>query len=110
MMTIPQRGMIKSENPDDKLSILTRSVIERDCIRYVREADEAALDALRTVSWFVDCGDDDFLLDCNTEFYRAMRNAHIPCQLRVRDGSHNWEYWHTALYQCLPFASRAFMK
>ena len=109
LMTIPQRGMIKSENPDDKLSILTRSVIERDCIRYVREADEAALDALRTVSWFVDCGDDDFLLDRNIEFYQAMRDAGVPCQFRVRDGGHVWEYWHSALYICLPYVSRIYM-
>ena len=55
-----------------------------------------------------DCGDDDFLFDCNLDFYQAMRRAHIPCQLRVRDGGHTWEYWHSALYEALPFVSRVF--
>lgn len=31
-----------------------------------------------------------------------MRNAGIPCQFRVRDGGHTSEYWHSALYMCLP--------
>ena len=44
------------------------------------------------------------------EFYQAMRNARIPCQFRVRDGGHDWEYWHTALYECLPFVTRNFGK
>ena len=39
-----------------------------------------------------------------------MRAAGLPCELRVRDGGHTWEYWHTALYTSLPFASRNFCK
>ena len=31
-------------------------------------------------------------------------------QFRVRDGAHDWEYWHSALYQCLPFVTRIFGK
>ncbi|MDL2265830.1 esterase family protein, partial [Parabacteroides sp. OttesenSCG-928-G21] len=65
---------------------------------------------LRSVVWYVDCGDDDFLLDRNIEFLQAMKAAQIPLQFRVRDGGHTWEYWHSALYTCLPFASRNFGK
>lgn len=108
LMSIPQRGMIKPRTPDDKMAILTQSVIDHDCTRYVREAQKSTLDTLRTVSWFVDCGDDDFLLDRNIEFYQAMRDAGVPCQFRVRDGGHVWEYWHSALYICLPYVSRIF--
>ncbi len=84
------------------MAVLTRSVQEHSCIRYVAEADVARKAQLRTVQWFVDCGDDDFLLDRNIEFFQAMRNAGIPCQFRVRDGGHTSEYWHSALYMCLP--------
>ena len=42
--------------------------------------------------------------------FQAMRNAGIPCQFRVRDGGHTSEYWHSALYMCLPFVSRSFAK
>jgi len=62
------------------------------------------------VQWFVDCGDDDFLLDRNIEFVQAMHRQGIPCEFRVRDGAHNSEYWHTALYTCLPFVTRCFGK
>lgn len=110
LMSIPEQGAARFENPDDKLAILTRSVIENSAIDYVVKADEQTKAALRSVAWFVDCGDDDFLLDRNIEFFQAMRNAGIPCQFRVRDGGHDWEYWHSALYTCLSFVSRAFNK
>ena len=100
----------KDPDPTNKMAVLTRSVQEHSCIRYVAEADDARKAQLRTVQWFVDCGDDDFLLDRNIEFFQAMRNAGIPCQFRVRDGGHTSEYWHSALYMCLPFVSRNFAK
>ena len=77
-------------------------------MKYITESNEERKTKLRSVVWFVDCGDDDFLLDRNIEFYRAMRGANIPCQFRVRDGGHTWEYWHSALYICLPFVSRIY--
>lgn len=108
LMSIPEIGAAKFDDPNGKLAKLTRSVINRSCVDYVLKADEQTKASLRSIAWYVDCGDDDFLLDRNIEFYQAMRNAGIPCQFRVRDGGHVWEYWHTALYQCLPFASRNF--
>ena len=110
LMNIPVSGEAAGKDPDptNKVAVLTRSVQEHSCIKYVLEAYEARKAALRTVQWFVDCGDDDFLLDRNIEFFQAMRNAGIPCQFRVRDGGHTGEYWHSALYMCLPFVSRCF--
>jgi S-formylglutathione hydrolase FrmB len=112
LMNIPVSGEEVGKDPDptNKMAVLTRSVQEHSCIRYVAEADVARKAQLRTVQWFVDCGDDDFLLDRNIEFFQAMRNAGIPCQFRVRDGGHTSEYWHSALYMCLPFVSRSFAK
>lgn len=110
LMDIPQDGAVPSQSPDDKIARLTRSVQQNSCVRYVAEADDARRDALRTVRWYVDCGDDDFLLPRNIEFIQAMHAAHIPVEFRVRDGGHDCEYWHTALYTCLPFVSRAFTR
>lgn len=112
LMNIPVSGEEVGRDPDptNKMAVLTHSVQEHSCIRYVAEADVARKAQLRTVQWFVDCGDDDFLLDRNIEFFQAMRNAGIPCQFRVRDGGHTSEYWHSALYMCLPFVSRCFAK
>ncbi len=108
LMNIPAGAERVSSDPADKFAVLTRSVIEHSCVKYVEEADEARKERLRTVRWFVDCGDDDFLLDRNIEFTQAMRKAQIPCEFRVRDGGHTSEYWHSALYTCLPFVARCF--
>ena len=55
------------------------------------------------ITWFIDCGDDDFTFPLNMEYVSAMMEKQIPYQLRVRDGGHTWEYWHSALYIALPF-------
>lgn len=113
LMNIPEMGAMPSKepaNPEDKMEILNKSVREHSCIDYVAQADEARKEQLRTVQWYVDCGDDDFLLDRNIEFVQAMHRAQIPLQFRVRDGGHTNEYWHTALFTCLPFVSRCFGK
>lgn len=94
----------------NKMALMTDAANRMSCVDYVKNADEARKQQLRTVAWWVDCGDDDFLFDCNLDFYQAMRRAHIPCQLRVRDGGHTWEYWHSALYTALPWVSRVFTK
>lgn len=94
----------------DNLYLTCRSVREHSAIDFVANANEATLKKLRTVAWFIDCGDDDFLLHQTFDFYRNMKAAQIPAQLLVRDGVHDWEYWHYALRLALPFASRNFDK
>ena len=64
--------------------------------------------ALKAVKWFLDCGDDDFLLPQSESLHQKMKARGIKCELRVRDGAHRWEYWHSALTTALPFASRNF--
>lgn len=101
---LQSRGHLES----DRFKILAEAVHNLDCVRFVAEADKERCAELRTVAWFIDCGDDDFLLQQSLELYGQMRLHGIGAQLRVRDGAHTWEYWHTALLQCLPFASRNF--
>ena len=60
------------------------------------------------MAWFIDCGDDDFLLKLSTDLYFKMRSRGIRAEFRVRNGGHAWEYWHQALRLALPFASRNF--
>ena len=105
--------MEDSQDPEtlkDKMYITSISVRDHSALKFVEEADDETLAALRSLKWFVDCGDDDFLLRLNTEFYFKMRSKDIPCELRVRNGIHNWEYWHTALRLSLPFATRNFSR
>jgi len=106
LMGLEEGGGLPAQ--DEKFAQLNKTVIENHCVKFVENADEASVEKLKTVNWFVDCGDDDFLFDVNIEFCQAMRKAQIPYQLRVRDGGHDWEYWHSALYNALPFVSRTF--
>lgn len=62
LMSIPEEGAARFENPNSKLAILTRAVIDRSCIKRVAEAEENTVQALKSVRWFIDCGDDDFCL------------------------------------------------
>ena len=39
-----------------------------------------------------------------------MKAAKVKSELRIRNGVHNWEYWHGSLRLALPFASRNFEK
>ena len=92
----------------DCLYYVVKAVRDHSAVDFLDRADEKTLDALRTVKWFIDCGDDDFLLDINLLFYQKMRDLGVRSELRVRNGIHNWEYWHLALRMALPFASRNF--
>ncbi len=106
LMSMPDNSTPPKE--ENKFTLLSQSVIENSCVDYVINATEKQKEELRTVKWFVDCGDDDFLLDTNIDFFRAMRKANIPVEFRIRDGAHDALYWHSALYYCLPFVSRNF--
>ena len=92
----------------DKLQIVCQSVCEHSAIDFIENADERTVEAMRTVKWFIDCGDDDFLLDLSVKLHQDYRARKIKSELRVRDGVHNWEYWHNGLRTALPFASRNF--
>ncbi len=83
-------------------------VEDNNCIKFVQNASPEKIEAMKTVNWFIDCGDDDFTFKANVEFILAMAEAGIPYQFRSRDGGHTWEYWHTALYLALPFVSNSF--
>ena len=98
----------KEEDKLDKFYLVSKSVRDHSAIDFVAQADEATLAKLRTVKWFIDCGDDDFLLDLSVKLYQEMRRHKVPAELRVRDGWHFWEYWHQALRIALPFATRNF--
>ena len=100
--------VMDENDPKDKLYYTRKSVREHSALDFVAGADEATIGKLRSVKWFFDCGDDDFLLDLSVALYQKMRAAKSKSELRVRDGVHNWEYWHLALRTALPFASRNF--
>jgi enterochelin esterase-like enzyme len=60
------------------------------------------------VRWYIDCGDDDFLYEGNSNLHIAMRKKEVPHEYRVRDGAHNWSYWRQSLPEVLDFVSQGF--
>ena len=92
---MPQEGLWKDAAPHSPILILDNATPEQ-------------LDAIRSVRWYVDCGDDDFLLDGNIELLQKMREKKIPVQFRIRDGVHNWLYWQQSLHEVLKYISIGF--
>lgn len=62
----------------------------------------------RSVRWYIDCGDDDFLFEGNALVHIAMRKKEIPHEFRIRDGVHGWVYWRVSLPSVLEFVSKGF--
>ena len=65
-------------------------------------------DNLKKVRYYIDCGDDDFLIKGNMAVHALMIDKKIPHEFRVRDGGHTWTYWRTALPEVLKFVSDSF--
>ena len=63
---------------------------------------------LKTVRYWIDCGDDDFLCNGNSALHVEMRKAGIPHEYRVRDGSHSWSYWRSGLATGLEYIGEKF--
>ena len=63
---------------------------------------------LKSIRFYIDCGDDDFLYKGNSALHVKMRDLGIPHEYRVRNGSHSWSYWRTGLYDGLVFISEKF--
>jgi len=97
-------------DPNNRQTYVTKAVHQNDAIKFVSNATNETIQKLRTVRWFIDIGDDDFLFDQDIQLYQTMRSKRIPCELRVRNGGHTWQYWNTALRTSLPFAAESFNK
>jgi S-formylglutathione hydrolase FrmB len=70
--------------------------------------DSVEKDKIKSVRFYIDCGDDDFLYKGNAALHVKMRDLGIPHEFRVRNGGHEWSYWRTGLYDGLKFISQEF--
>lgn len=66
------------------------------------------VDQVKSIRWYIDCGDDDFLYEGNSLVHIALKKKEIPHEFRIRDGAHNWTYWRGSLPTVLQFVSEAF--
>jgi enterochelin esterase-like enzyme len=65
-------------------------------------------DTLKSVRWFIDCGDDDFLFEGNSLVHIALRKKEVAHEFRIRNGGHTWTYWRESLPSVLSFISDTF--
>lgn len=74
----------------------------------VELVNSMTVDQVKSVRWYIDCGDDDFLYEGNSLVHIAMKKRGIPHEYRIRDGVHSWTYWRESLPKILEFVSQAF--
>jgi S-formylglutathione hydrolase FrmB len=86
-------------------SRLTDHYLKNSILKIVEQANT---DDLKKVRFYIDCGDEDFLIKGNMALHSALIDKKIPHEFRVRDGVHNWTYWRTALPEVLKFVSESF--
>ncbi|MBO3117711.1 esterase family protein [Winogradskyella sp. DF17] len=84
---------------------LTPAIKENNIFELLKTA---AIEDIKTVNIYFDCGDDDFLAIGNAMFHVELRKMGIPHEYRVRDGSHTWNFWVDSLPIGLEFISDTF--
>ena len=70
--------------------------------------ENRSIEDIKSVRYYFDCGDDDFLYKGNNKMHTVLRDKKIPHEFRIRDGGHTWEYWRTGLLDALIFISQSF--
>ena len=66
------------------------------------------IEKLKSVRYWIDCGDDDFLFNGNSTLHIEMRQLGLPHEYRVRDGGHQWSYWRSGLDAGLEYIGAGF--
>ena len=66
------------------------------------------LSDINSIRWYIDCVDDDYLVEDNSLLHIAFSKKGIKHEYRVRDGAHNWTYWRESLPLVLEFVSEGF--
>ncbi len=72
------------------------------------QAKDKSVDDLKKVRYYIDCGDDDFLIKANMALHAVLLDRKVPHEFRVRDGGHSWSYWRTGIVDGLAFIGRSF--
>jgi enterochelin esterase-like enzyme len=96
---------LKKENPAISDSAITAYYNRQSVLALINNMPDSLK---KSVRWYIDCGDDDFLYEGNSLVHIAMRKKEIPHEYRTRDGGHTWTYWRAALPAVLEFVSQGF--
>ena len=66
------------------------------------------INKIKSVRYYIDCGDNDFLYRGNSALHVLLRDLDIPHEYRVREGMHSWVYWRSGLLNGLKFIGATF--
>ncbi|MHB8580610.1 MAG: alpha/beta hydrolase [Ignavibacteriaceae bacterium] len=66
------------------------------------------INKIKSVRYYIDCGDNDFLYRGNSALHLLLRDLDIPHEYRVREGMHSWVYWRSGLLNGLKFIGATF--
>lgn len=97
---LKRRGITEAKEQEIDKWFDNYSVVNR--VKTLPEKD------LKSIRWYIDCGDEDFLFEGNSLVHIELMKRRIPHEYRVRDGKHNWTYWRESLPEVLEFVSDAF--
>ncbi len=100
--TMERWGNDLSDISDDQIQDY---VTQHNAVEMIRTLPD---EGIRSVRWFIDCGDDDYLYEGNSLVHIELKNRGIPHEFRIRDGGHTWTYWRESLPVVLHFVSQAF--
>ena len=76
----------------------------------IRNGSQDNLNKIKSIRWYISCGDDDFLYEGNSLIHILFRKNEISHEYRIKDGGHTWSYWRTELLEVLEFVSKSFMQ
>jgi enterochelin esterase-like enzyme len=63
---------------------------------------------LSKVRYWIDCGDDDPLVEGNCLVHMLLSEKKVPNEFRVRDGAHDYKYWRSGIIDALKFIGESF--
>ncbi|MDE7412901.1 MAG: endo-1,4-beta-xylanase Z [Muribaculaceae bacterium] len=97
----------KSQLSDSDKDYYT-SLVSNNPSLFVENASADEVDRLKSVRWYVDCADNDYVYEGNIQFFMAMKSKNIPLDYRMRSGVHGWYYWITGFAPLIQFISSGF--
>lgn len=84
---------------------LTKHWIANNPLHLLKTLD---IEKVKSVRYYFDCGDDDFLYKGNAAAHVLLKDLEIPHEFRMRDGAHTWVYWRSGISDALAFIGQSF--
>lgn len=81
-------------------------VEDNNPIRSISNGTAQDFENWRTVRWTIDVGDQDFTLEANMDFVKMLREKHIPYNMHVGSGNHDWDWVRPALIRAIILADK----